>query len=98
MDPHSASASDGGLDTFPKRLLVQARERANSVFLREKNLGIWQSVTWAQALEQSRSLALGLAAHGLVRGDKVAIIGDNRPYLYLAMAAVQSIGGVPGPM
>ncbi|MFP6759535.1 MAG: AMP-binding protein [Alphaproteobacteria bacterium] len=98
MDPHSASASDGGLDTFPKRLLVQARERANSVFLREKNLGIWQSVTWAQALEQSRSLALGLAAHGLVRGDKVAIIGDNRPYLYLAMAAVQSIGGVPVPM
>ena len=98
MDPHSASESDGGLDTFPKRLLVQARERADGVFLREKDLGIWQSVIWSQALERSRSLALGLAAHGLVRGDKVAIIGDNRPYLYLAMAAVQSIGGVPVPM
>ena len=98
MDRQSTSESDGALDTFAKRLLAQARARPDGVFLREKDLGIWQSLTWAQALEEARFLGLGLAAHGLERGDKVAIIGDNRPYLYLAMAAVQCVGGVPVPM
>jgi long-chain acyl-CoA synthetase len=98
MDRQVANAGDQTLDTFPKRLVAQASARPNGVFLREKDLGIWQSVTWSHALEEARTLALGLAAHGMARGDKVAIIGDNRPYLYLAMAAVQCLGGVPVPM
>ena len=45
-----------------------------------------------------RSLACGLAALGLRRGDKIAIIGDNRPRLYWTMVAAQSIGAIPVPI
>jgi long-chain acyl-CoA synthetase len=98
MNGQAAGAGNGALDTFPKLLMAQAERRGEKVFLREKDYGIWQSWTWARSLKEVRSLALGLAAHGFERGDKVAIIGDNRPYLYLAMAAAQVLGGVPVPI
>jgi hypothetical protein len=41
-------------------------------------------------------MASGLAELGFKRGDNLAIIGDNRPRLYWAMAAAQCLGGVPG--
>ncbi len=44
------------------------------------------------------ALACGLAAIGFRRGDKLAIIGDNRPRLYWAIAAAQALGGVPVPI
>ena len=47
---------------------------------------------------QRSSLAAGLAAKGFERDDKLAIVGDNRPHLYWAMAAAQSLGGIPVPM
>src|SRR5262249_60224710 len=54
--------------------------------------------TWRQMYDEVRALAGGLAALGLARGDKVAIIGDNRPHLYWAMTATQCLGGVPVPL
>ncbi|MDD2814525.1 MAG: AMP-binding protein [Thiotrichaceae bacterium] len=86
------------LDTFPKLLIEHARLRPNKVAIREKDLGIWQSWTWADVHEQIRELSCGLSAMGLQRGEKVAIIGDNRPRLYWAMTAIQAIGGVPVPL
>jgi acyl-CoA synthetase (AMP-forming)/AMP-acid ligase II len=44
------------------------------------------------------ALACGLAAIGFRRGDKLAIIGDNQPRLYWAIAATQALGGVPVPI
>ena len=40
----------------------------------------------------------GLAARSFARGDRLAIIGDNRPRLYWSMAAAQCLGGVPVPL
>ena len=65
---------------------------------REKDLGIWQTWTWAQVADEVRALACGLAAQGFKRGMNLAIIGDNRPRLYWTMAAVQALGGVPVPL
>ena len=98
MDGSPRGGAEGAHDTFPKLLIAQAEQRPEQVFLREKDLGIWQSWTWKRSAAEARSLALGLAAHGFARGDHVAIIGDNRPVLYLATAAVQSLGCVPVPM
>ena len=96
-----ASAGNGATkahDTFPKLLMEQAQKRPDGVFLREKDYGIWQSWTWQRSALEARNLALGLAALDFKREDKVAIIGDNRPVLYLAAAAAQSLGGVPVPI
>src|SRR5262245_29571370 len=66
--------------------------------MRRKDLGIWQTWTWAALRTEARALAIGLRKLGLDRGDAVAIIGDNRPRLYATFAAVQSIGGVAVPI
>ena len=85
-------------DTFPKLARANAQRLPDGVAIREKDYGIWQSTTWADYLTQARAIALGLASLGLSRGDKVAIVGDNRPQLYWAVLATQALGGVPVPL
>ena len=85
-------------DSFPKLLWRNAAVRGARPAIREKDFGIWQTWTWAEVLDEVRALACGLAALGLRRGDKLAIIGDNRPQLYWSMVAAQAIGAVPVPM
>ena len=85
-------------DTFPRLLLHQAKARPDRPAFREKDFGIWQTWTWAQAADEVRALACGLASLGFGRGDNLAIIGDNRPRLYWSMCAAQALGGVAVPM
>ena len=85
-------------ETFPRLVRDNARTRPQHVAIREKDYGIWQSYTWRDYYEQGRLIALGLASLGLRRGDKVAIIGDNRPQLYWAVLGTQALGGVPVPL
>ena len=84
--------------TFPRLVRENAQRRADRVAIREKDYGIWQSYTWREYFEQGRLIALGLASLGFRRGDKVAIIGDNRPQLYWAVLGTQALGGVPVPL
>ncbi len=85
--------------TFPQILLGNVnRYRDSKVAIREKDYGIWQSYTWKDYLDQVRDFALGLASLGFKRGDKMAVIGDNRPQLYWGLAASQCLGGVPVPL
>ena len=92
------SLNNKALDTFPKLLLSHARLRPNADAMREKDLGIWQSWTWAEAADEIRALACGFASLGLKRGEKLAIVGDNRPRLYWSMTAAQAIGAIPVPL
>jgi long-chain acyl-CoA synthetase len=85
-------------DTFPRLLLHQAKVRPQRPAFREKDLGIWQTWAWAQVADEVRALACGLAAQGFRRGDRLAVVGDNRPRLYWAMMAAQALGGVPVPL
>ncbi len=85
----------GAQDTLPRLLLRNARRHPGRVALREKEFGIWQSLTWEQYEERVRNLALGFVALGVKPGDKVAIIGDNRPEWVIAELAAQSMGAIP---
>jgi long-chain acyl-CoA synthetase len=86
------------LDTFPRLLQSHVELRPEQDSIRVKDLGIWQSWTWAEAAVEIRALACGLAHLGLKRGDKLAIIGDNRPRLYWGMTAAQALGAIPVPL
>ena len=88
---------DKTLDTIPKLLLDHAKRRGDSPANRHKNFGIWQSWTWSEVAKEVRNLACGLAKLGFKRGDKLAVIGDNRPRLYWSMVAAQALGGIPVP-
>jgi long-chain acyl-CoA synthetase len=85
-------------DTFPKLARSNAERIPGRVAIREKDLGIWQSYTWRDYFEQARLIALGLASLGFIRGEKTAIVGDNRPQLYWAVLGTQALGGVPVPL
>ena len=85
-------------DTFPRLLQQHARTRPDRPAFREKDLGIWQTTTWSQLADEVQAFACGLAALGFKRGMNLAVVGDNRPRLYWAMAAAQSLGGVAVPL
>jgi len=91
-------AFDGERDTFPKLVRENARRIGRKVAIREKDFGIWQPYTWSRYFDEARLIAHGLASLGFARGDRVAIVGDNRPELYWAMMATQALGGVPVPI
>jgi long-chain acyl-CoA synthetase len=84
--------------TFPQFLLLNAERFGSRVAMRHKDHGIWKSWTWAELAGEIRAFSTGLKALGLKPGDKVAIVGQNRPRLYWSFAAVQALGGVPVPV
>ena len=81
--------------TLPGLLARRAAEHPGGVALREKEFGIWQETTWAGFLDRVRSFTLGLAELGVEKGDRIAIIGDNRPEWVIAELGAQVIGALP---
>lgn len=85
------------LDTFPKLLRHQAGRIGSRPAMMEKEYGIWQTWTWSRYHDEVRRFAAGLSETGFARGDKLFIIGQNRPRLYVAISAAQCLGGIPVP-
>ncbi|MBH9552484.1 AMP-dependent synthetase/ligase [Inhella gelatinilytica] len=84
--------------TFPQLLLHHAATRPAAAALREKDLGIWQTLTWAELAALVGALAHGFAGAGLSRGQHLVVVGENRPRLYAAMLAAQALGAIPVPL
>ncbi|HEX2011274.1 MAG TPA: AMP-binding protein [Roseateles sp.] len=84
--------------TFPQLLLEHAAQRPDAPALREKEYGIWQTLSWSQLATLVRELAHGLAQAGLQRGQHLVVVGENRPRLSAAMLAAQSLGAIPVPL
>ncbi len=93
-----AEGPNAALNTFPKLLVRNARQFGERPAIRHKDLGIWQTWTWRQVYEEARSYAAGLARLGLRRGDTMAIVGGNRPRLYMSVMAAQMLGAIPVPV
>jgi long-chain acyl-CoA synthetase len=81
--------------TIPKLFLSQCKRYGKAkVAMREKEFGIWRPYTWQDYYDNVKFLCLGMVAMGLKKGDKVAMIGDNRPEgLWTEMAALCA-GGI----
>ena len=95
----SEGSPNGVHDTFPARFVENVKRLGKEkIFMREKKFGIWQSYSWHDANIRISNFALGLAALGFKRGDRLGIVGDNRPELYFGMLAAQMLGGVPVPL
>ena len=82
------------LDTLPKLLLHNAANWPQETAMREKDLGIWRSFSWADYRSEVKALFFGLKELGLKRGHVVAIIGRNRPNWVWSALAAQSAGGI----
>jgi long-chain acyl-CoA synthetase len=88
----------GTQTTFPQLLLQHAGQRPQAPAMREKEYGIWQTLSWSALALMVEQLAAGLHQAGLQRGDHMVVVGANRPRLYATMLAVQSLGAVPIPL
>ena len=89
---------ENGLQSVPALFRRNAKSNPSTPAYREKEFGIWQTWTWSDALAEAESLALGLIDLGLKQGEFVAIIGRNRPSLYISMVGIQMAGAVPVPL
>ena len=85
-------------NTLPKLLRRNMRQIGRQPGMREKDRGIWQSYSWRDCYTHVQDFALGLAAAGFGRGDKLAVLGDNRARLYWAQIAAQALGGMAVPV
>ena len=94
----SHSGAQVQADTFPKLLLRNAKLFADRPALRHKDLGIWQTWSWARLLDEVRAYAVGLNRLGVRRGDAIAIVGANRPKIYASVMAAQTLGAIPVPV
>ena len=78
--------------TVPRMLLERVSQQPEKVAMRYKYLGIWRDITWADYLVNVRHVALGLTALGVKAGDRVAVIGENRPEWLYADLGTMSAG------
>ena len=79
---------------LPQQLLYWATHCPDKVALRQKEFGIWQTVTWAQYAQQSRWFGLGLLQLGLERGQCVAILSENCREWAFAELGIAMVGGI----
>lgn len=81
--------------TLPTLLAERSKSEPNAVALRQKYLGIWNEITWKDYYETVELLAVTLSEEfGFKSGEKLAIIGENRPQWLYAQMATQVLGGV----
>jgi long-chain acyl-CoA synthetase len=83
-----------GQDTLPKLFRHVVRERGEAVAMREKQLGIWRSISWRQYGERAKQVGLGLVALGFRPRDVVSVIADNCPEWLYTDLGTMSVGGV----
>jgi long-chain acyl-CoA synthetase len=88
----------GGVESLPPSgpalLLQQAARRGQSVAMRRKDLGIWHETTWDGYVSRVAVHARALAALGVQRGDRVAVLADNRPEWVVTDLATQALGAI----
>jgi len=78
-------------DTLPKVFRDQVRNFASRVALREKELGVWNEITWEKYYQHVRNVSLGFVKLGLNKGDKVSILSENNQQWLYSDLAIQSV-------
>lgn len=81
-------------DTIPRTFFTQAGRLEHQVALRRKEFGIWRRITWGEHARHVRWVGHALLALGLERGQRVGVIGENRPEWLYGDLGIQSAAGV----
>jgi long-chain acyl-CoA synthetase len=82
---------------LPLMFFDWAARKADRPFLWSKQGKDWRSISWAEAERTVRQLACGLRALGIERGDRVALIAENRPEWVIADLAIMAAGAISVP-
>lgn len=83
-----------GCTTIPALFWKKSRERGDTTAMREKDFGIWRSISWAEYGERARRVGIALRRLGMQRGDVISVLSENVPeWLYTDMG-VMGMGGI----
>ena len=88
------------LEHFPNLVTMfftRAREKGDKPFLWHKQGGTWVPLSWRDAAHKVASLATGLKAIGLVPGDRVMLVAENRPEWCISDLAIMAAGCITVP-
>ncbi len=80
--------------TLVEMFEARARERGSGPAVKEKRGGAWREVSWTELAKRARDVSDGLAAMGLKRGDRVAVLGDTNTEWILADLGILGAGAV----
>jgi long-chain acyl-CoA synthetase len=83
--------------SLPAMFFDQAARLGDKPFLWVKHAGRYQAISWAAAARDVRRLALGLRSLGIGRGERVGLVGENRPEWVIADLAIMSAGAITVP-
>ena len=82
---------------LPEVFFDEAARRGSQPFLWSKHDGAWRSIDWHTAAARVSALSRGLREQGLVVGDRVVIVAENRPDWLIADLAVMAAGAISVP-
>jgi long-chain acyl-CoA synthetase len=85
--------------TLPQICLDALRRHAKPDALNRKRAGEWEHISGQDVARRVRAVALGLTSQlGIVAGDRVALLSENRPEWSIADLAILSLGAVNVPI
>ncbi len=82
------------LDTVPKVFWNAVNTRKNKTAMREKDLGIWQSISWREYGDKAKYVGLALNSLGLNKNDVVSIASEGIPEWLFTDLGVICVGGI----
>ena len=83
--------------SLPAMFFAEAARLADKPFLWTKAQGRYRPMSWGEIAEAVRRLAAGLCSLGIMRGDRVALVAENRPEWVVADLAIMAAGAVTVP-
>src|SRR5947208_16968466 len=84
--------------SVPAMCLEAMRRHAKQDALCLKKEGQWLRISGEAIIQRVRAVALGLSALGVKRGDRVALLSENRPDWSVVDLAILSLGAVNVPI
>ncbi len=82
------------INTIPRLFWDSVNSRRERVAMREKDLGIWQEISWSHYGEKAKLTGLALHTLGLEKGNVVSIASEGNPeWLYTDMGTIGA-GGI----
>jgi len=82
------------INTIPRLFWDSVKSRGERVAMREKDLGIWQEISWSHYGEKAKLTGLALHTLGLEKGNVVSIASEGNPeWLYTDMGTIGA-GGI----
>ena len=91
------SRVEGEWQSLPAMMLRLAATWPNRVLARHWQDGAWRETLWGDFAIQVAQAAAGLRALGVMPGDRVMLVSENRPEFMIADNAIMSIGAITVP-